>query len=98
MGVQCCWNKLKARTDKSKRLRPETEGAQQHALGEAAAAAAAAAAMENTLDAKDREQRSSTDFDAESRDAEGGKMKNNMSIPSACPILNTYTSQQCFLV
>lgn len=73
LGVQCCWNKLKARTDKSKRLRPETEGAQQHALSEAATAAAAAAAMENTLDAKDREQRSSTDFDAESRDAEGGK-------------------------
>lgn len=42
-------------------------GAQQHPLGEVAAASVA---MENTLDAKDREQRSSTDFDAESRDAE----------------------------
>lgn len=29
--------------------------------------------MENTLDAKDREQSSSTDFDAESRDAEEEK-------------------------
>lgn len=44
-------------------------GAQQHALQEAAASAA----MENTLDAKDAEQRSSTDFDAESRDAEEDK-------------------------
>lgn len=70
-------------------------GGQQHTL--TAAAAAAAAAMENTLNAKDGEQRSSTDFDAESRDA-GKNLRNKMSIPSACPILNTYTSQQGFLV
>lgn len=69
-------------------------GGQQHTL---TAAVAAAAAIENTLNAKDGEQRSSTDFDAESRDA-GKKLKNKMSIPSACPILNTYTSQQGFLV
>lgn len=56
--------------NKGKRLHPGTVGAQQHALREAAVAAAA---MENTLDAKDRERRSSTDFDTESRDAEGDK-------------------------
>lgn len=57
--------------NKCKRLHTGTVGAQ-HALREAAVAAAAAA-KENTLDAKDGEQRSSTDSDAESRDAGGIK-------------------------
>lgn len=63
-------------------------GEQQHAL-------TAAAAMENTLNAKE-DSKGASQILMPSREMQGNK--NKMSIPSACPILNTYTSQQRFLV